>query len=585
MLAAALGLALGLFLSCELGDEADLDALINAAVAAATAPRLNVSMVMDDTRAGRTDPSLPFVARQGLAFSVLFTPDPGYAFAGWEVRADGALLSSGNGVLFRNNDPAQASTEITLQVARGNITVSPRTVVRPAVRTRRPENTTNAVFVNYPVQVWFTQPVDPASFEFSPGVKQRNGAFKNITITGKTQNGLDPDAGFEKYFYDPELDETGTILTLRVRMRDSGNNPLPGVPANSHVSVTLTGGAGGIRNRDGITMDGNADWTYATSIFTDNVAPSVSPIQCLAEPAGNQQGRLFDAACTVDRRFGGVGDKLRRTVYLLFYASDEVSDLDSVRITENRVFDSEGGVVSDTSGEGELFYFGAVPEGEKATNVIYQERRDSAVPWVKEFFAIPSNQNYPFVYVIEYHLKIRTPEQAGIIELALQPRDEWDNELSGSAVPTLRIAYDMKAPIAQPGILNGVTITNQSGGGGGTTFSLANPRLYFNPLVITPPGGIHDRDYEAGSAAATAQSPQPSLAGKTPTLFDWQFYVTNNDDRRTGGWTPLGLFPDFIDLTSFEPGDYPLMVLLRDELGNETEEDQGYATGVTVHVE
>jgi hypothetical protein len=237
------------------------------------------------------------------------------------------------------------------------------------------------------------------------------------------------------------------------------------------------------------------------------------------------------------------------------------------------------------AGSGTLFYL----DKNKSSRVIHQDNSQSSREWVREFFTLPGNDNYPFVYFVEYTMMPRNADQAGVINLYVQPRDQWPNELAISAAPALRVVYDAAPPLPPSPAATRWTAL------GVEAAVDVDHILKFTPNSLsTAPGAplleyVKDRSYNPNTAAAVgvAAVPRalPDLAGQDISRFEWQFYIEDKGNRYAASqdWYPVGLFPaNGIDLSGLVDGNYPLQVRIRDDLGNVAE--AGSDAGVIITV-
>jgi hypothetical protein len=237
---------------------------IEATVWDATAPQLSVMVQANDPREGITSPNGRITVKQKIAFSVQFAVDSAYGFIRWAAYDSVSGLPAAPGVV-QFTDTSALETQVVIHASLGNYLIRPLCDVRPSVERSTPAPYSTDVLKNVPASIFFYTPVDPSSFVFEDGQKIHGSgvttAFKNITVTGRGNNGYSPEENCAGYFQAPELSADGTILVLR---------PSGMLPDKTLIKITLNRE---VRSRNGVTMAQDYSLTYTTGMAADTNPP------------------------------------------------------------------------------------------------------------------------------------------------------------------------------------------------------------------------------------------------------------------------------------------------------------------------
>jgi hypothetical protein len=461
-----------LFSSCDILNnkpEGDLTGAIDDAVAYSRAPELDVTM---DIAAGTGAVNPPPGAitprpRQGYAFNVVFSPDAEYGFVEWRAwRASEPVKNSRT--MLGNNQVSFAGrtareTTATVRLGGERIVIMPWCEPRPRILSANPPagGSLTRVPTNYPVEIWFNVPVNPASINAG-----------TVKISGKTQQGSGvtlPD--LSGYFLPPVLDDTGTYLRIEAKPQ--------GVPANVNVTVSL---GPGICHRDypAAVMEKTESLSYGANEGPDNT----SPVLEFAKGAkANTAGAVFFSGTAGE---GNDAFRLNREadgyyVYLFFDAYKNNGSLRDVRIVEERA---------------------EYPEDNRPFTD-YELYRDEESPLALAYKAIYPEDKFP--YAVRH--KVMT-DQEGIINFYIQPSD---NLLNRPALADLRSGGKVVQAVLDlpPSPVSGLT----------GTYYRNTERLF---LSWTDPqnADLDHLELQWGEKGGTLSVPAPVIKGGALTLPD-----------------------------------------------------------------
>jgi fibronectin type 3 domain-containing protein len=265
----------------------------------------------------------------GYAFNVSVTENPEWAFLGWDAvrEADYSTYLAGNRGLASSslaaitnlldgsgNETGEASvTALTPEP----FYLVPWCVERPKVTDHNMAGFVNRKVTNYPIQIWFSRPLDPGTVNFDSFVLS---AETNQGYGGRLLEGT----GFTRYYEEPEVN--GGIVTIRRKILDLA---LEG--EFKRLNITLTLRKDSIRDTGGVYMGKSGDFTelrYGVGAESYIVQPEVSGV----EGALTRNGVLIPEAGRYLKRNGDD----RYEVYLLldYFIDSDYTELDTIRVTE-----------------------------------------------------------------------------------------------------------------------------------------------------------------------------------------------------------------------------------------------------------
>ncbi|AEF84452.1 conserved hypothetical protein [Treponema primitia ZAS-2] len=323
---------------------------IKTTVEIANAPIISVTVEAVPAAAGRTNPEGAHTEKQRVPFTVSFIISDEYSFITWQAwqQVNGVeTLLSGDQVQFSATGNENFETQVTIINTGSAISVRPLVIARPRmVFNNLPGGEYPRTVTNYPVRIWFAEPLSRESL-LDPANSIN---YKNISVTGKGRFGADPEIDLKGYF-NLGLNDDGTLLTLKVNT-DKGYIGLPG---NTNVTITLetgilTGGEHGVSLLNPVVLH------YGVGDKPDRDPPVVEILRGFFQSGGSDKmiddgdsfRFVYDGSYTFSveapTRLAPLDANGKATaIYLVFKAYDELGEIQGVTVSENRIYDLEGG--------------------------------------------------------------------------------------------------------------------------------------------------------------------------------------------------------------------------------------------------
>ncbi|MFP3040431.1 cadherin-like beta sandwich domain-containing protein [Treponema primitia] len=356
----------------------------------AKAPKLDVQMApvpgsgISNPPTGHIDPQ----PKLEVPFNVNFTPNPEYGFVEWRAYGTGDTIKDEETKLgaewVRFNPANSPETEVTI-LSNEAITLVPFSDFLPRVEHNLPNGTFERLSTNYPVELRFNVPIDPASLVL--GAADDTNA--TITITGIKSQGNGVFVDLWQEFYPPKIDNGRWILIPK----NAGFNL-----ANCDITVTLKTG---IRHEKyPLYMAQNVSLSYGVTNGPDTSLPVVEKIRWTH---GTEAGNTLYAGVTADPEL-----PQNRTVYFFFdaYKAQGKGTIRELRITEERIRGFSGEILT----------------GQEQTPRVYLNADDhlnNISPLAQEYLDTGT-----MPYVVEY--QVQSTEQ-GTIRFYIQPVDSFLN--------------------------------------------------------------------------------------------------------------------------------------------------------------
>jgi hypothetical protein len=272
--------SLAFFASCDnfMSQDDNFKKALTEEVKVANSPKVQVRIIADPGT-GTVSPSGEVTVKVDVPFTILFAADKNYGFVSWAAYDSANLTTPLVGVVeFTNVAAASTNAEVSarLLVARPNVVIKPICVRRPYIISSNPMNGMSGVVRNFPIRVYFSEPMDEASFSFegtgSSAVLRRDGAFKNLSIMGLFGSSETAEfAPYEQYYLDPVLSENGKSLTI-------SPNPANLPKQYSTVRVTVGKGAHAKGNATMVMAD-DSYFIFTYSNMTDNLPPALADVR------------------------------------------------------------------------------------------------------------------------------------------------------------------------------------------------------------------------------------------------------------------------------------------------------------------
>jgi hypothetical protein len=312
-----------------------------------------------------------YLAKQHIGFDVSYNmTNNAYAFIRWEAREGdvrgvnydgsgggaGALLP--NQFLIQPDSERPTNARIISHLGGGSVTLTPVVVPRPWVMSFQPDGgTSNPAVLTTPVVIQFSLPIrlSSISYGWSGGkvvwrqstTEKPDGAFKNISITGRGTFGAGDSEPFEKYYNDPVLDDSGTILTFTVNK----NLMEDGSAFFSYIYVDLAAGIEA-EGTDAVTLGTDAHFQYAVTDEKDITGPVVTLVKA---SASKEALTLIDPALPASDETNYANIGAGSIVYLIVAAYDAIDKTALSGMTLN--WRQTGGSTSYTRHDVSAYYF------------------------------------------------------------------------------------------------------------------------------------------------------------------------------------------------------------------------------------
>ena len=227
-------------------------------------------LVQSEPGEGTTVPAGYYSAKQGYEFEISFSETPGFSFEKWAAyTTDNKKTLVTEGVFFE--DPTSATTKVIIKNDKVQIKLVPVCSSRISTNDAFPKYESLGVSRDTPINVTFTQELDPNSFIFSTDeipegavskkddkeniwayILEGQTFFKNISITNADGYSI------AQYFTQPQIDETnGLILTIDT----DKSNPID-FNSNEIVKTVIVTLSGKIQNKNKIQMATDKSWRY-----------------------------------------------------------------------------------------------------------------------------------------------------------------------------------------------------------------------------------------------------------------------------------------------------------------------------------
>ena len=227
-------------------------------------------LVQSEPGEGTTVPAGYYSAKQGYEFEISFSETPGFSFEKWAAyTTDNKKTLVTEGVFFE--DPTSATTKVIIKNDKVQIKLVPICSSRISTNDAFPKYESLGVSRDTPINVTFSQELDPNSFIFSTdeipegAVSKKDDKeniwaytlegqtfFKNISITNADGYSI------AQYFTQPQIDETnGLILTIDT----DKSNPID-FNSNEIVKTVIVTLSGNIQNKNKIPMATDKIWRY-----------------------------------------------------------------------------------------------------------------------------------------------------------------------------------------------------------------------------------------------------------------------------------------------------------------------------------
>jgi len=353
-------------------------------------------------------------AKQHISFDVSYNlTNQNYTFLRWAAFEGDARLAIGNGiygtgeyganrVLIESDAERRTNARVTVRLDGGVVTLTPVVALRPRVVSFQPDGgiATPAILTT-PIVIQFSTAINIASIIYgwdadgTPVWRNAEGVFKNITITGRGTFGSGPAAAFEKYYNDPVLDSSGTILTFTANKTAIEADK----PYFSYVYVDLDGAIASQAAQE-VTLGAQGHFQY----YIENKWDTTGPVNTLLLASTDQYS--LSPPATVQ------GED---NIYLIVAAYDSIDkvNLESMKITET-FYTGSVPAVSDT------------PYTVTALSIDFVNRYDNSVYTALKGQVEDLYGSLPGVlYVIPYQL--RDGSTAGKVEIVVVTTDQSDN--------------------------------------------------------------------------------------------------------------------------------------------------------------
>ncbi len=227
-------------------------------------------LVQSEPGEGTTVPAGYYSAKQGYEFEISFSETPGFNFEKWAAyTTDNKKTPVTEGVYFE--DAASPTTKVIIKNDTVQIKLVPVCSARISTNGEFPKYESLGVSRDTPINVTFTQELNPNSFIFSEaeipdGAQSKKDKdnniwaytldsqtfFKNISITNADGYSI------AQYFTQPQIDETnGLILTIDT----DKSNPID-FNSNEIVKTVIVTLSRNIQNKNKIPMGTDKSWRY-----------------------------------------------------------------------------------------------------------------------------------------------------------------------------------------------------------------------------------------------------------------------------------------------------------------------------------
>jgi len=376
----ALAFVLTALVGCDnfMSSDDDFKKKLKDEVKVANAPKIQLR-VQSESGTGTVSPNGLTTVKVEVPFDLLFQPSNDYGFTRWEAFSTENTAEPLSGVVSFEN-PESTETKATLLVTRNDILIRPICVERPRVSGTNPTSGRVDVVRNYPAKIYFSQEMDPASFEFDDGSKRRDGKFKNIEISGLFG---DPDTAeyepYEQYFNEPELNVSRTGKTLTIQPMD-GNLPR----SYSVIRITIKKD---VTDVNGLGMAQDVSFEYTLNNQQDKSPPVIDTDEL---KGGRTNAFEFPSDVSTHRT-------KNEPVWLSVSASDAATgggNVISISVSHRRIYDSSGTAQSTTTPENTVVY-GFSPSEDNLNVMEFQHDLGAVPDGVYELLiqATDSNQN------------------------------------------------------------------------------------------------------------------------------------------------------------------------------------------------
>jgi hypothetical protein len=340
---------------CELFlNQPEKDAVSGAEleVELARAPHLNVRMeIVPDS--GIANPSVGLIVlpdnrpKQKVPFTASFAVSTGFGFVEWRAYRSSSTVKDetsklGSEVEFKSLNASGTEVEIKILINE-EITIIPFCAALPYVPEHNlPNMTFNRLPTNYPVDIKFNVPVDPDSLSFitpdNPG--------GTILITGQADWGQSSTIRNLADYFDLQVDEKGMWLRLE---------PLNNGTALGYFNIALELNTGIKHKNYPLYMAATRLFTYAVSDGPDVELPVVNS-SYIHGALGNGGTDVFFPGKTVSYNSLNhswpteyalkTDESNKRKVYLFFDAYKALGTIKDITITEERIMDIGGQIVT-----------------------------------------------------------------------------------------------------------------------------------------------------------------------------------------------------------------------------------------------
>ena len=227
-------------------------------------------LVQSEPGEGTTVPAGYYSAKQGYEFEISFSETPGFNFEKWAAyTTDNKKTPVTEGVFFE--DATSPTTKVIIKNDTVQIKLVPVCSARISTNGEFPKYESLGVSRDTPINVTFTQELNPNSFIFSEaeipvGAQSKKDKdnniwaytldsqtfFKNISITNADGYSI------AQYFTQPQIDETnGLILTIDT----DKSNPID-FNSNEIVKTVIVTLSRNIQNKNKIPMGTDKSWRY-----------------------------------------------------------------------------------------------------------------------------------------------------------------------------------------------------------------------------------------------------------------------------------------------------------------------------------
>ncbi|MFP3042327.1 right-handed parallel beta-helix repeat-containing protein [Treponema primitia] len=489
----------------------------------AKAPQLEVFMDVPQVEGTSVPPTGPMNPQPKLRipFRVFFTPTEDYVFVKWQafdlLEKTEKLVTDSKLVFFADENNPDTTAEVRVEQP---FRIKPLAIERPKVESvNLPNSTFTRVPTNYPIRIRFKNPVARETI-----------ITENISVIakgdyGRSETAVDLFGDGEGQTFNQDsfvLKENGTLLEI---VPIANKN----LPITSDITITLKGGIGA-QGYPAILMLRESSFVFGTGPSADTTPPTVSNIRGASLRSFDSDGLTLRPNgiigaeyATEDRRILGSSGN-RRTVYIMFNATDEYSEVKDFYILEKRVNNLNGGPVSDDSDHK------SAPQPAIRQSALAEPQTQKTVlahTYNGEFNMLP--------YLVEYDLQTT---ESGIIDLYILPSDTllgmYDTEAQARASGNyLRVVLNREGPIYTGTVPLGVS--------GGLS---PDPTKYFGgpeasrkmDMDMSITGTVTDFTSTTGISMPSTND-LPWTKGSNDVKL--QFGVSNGAVSRFGAWTPI----------------------------------------------